>query len=94
MNMLKVKLMNLFDMYISIHVWISYSMFSNSSIRCINTTSPSPELVFSLSPTIFNSVARIQHTNLVGALSFSPSLSLCVCAWGGLSSSHAYILHL
>ena len=43
-------------------------------------------LSFSLSPTIFNSVARIRHKNLVGpspflslSLSLSPSLSVCVC---------------
>ena len=52
-------------------------------------------LSLTLSPTIFNYVARIRHKNLVGPSPFlSISLSLCVCVWGGLSSSHAYIHHL
>ena len=42
----------------------------------------------SLSPTILNCVARNQQTALVDP---SPTLSLCVCVWGGLSSSHAYM---
>ena len=42
-------------------------------------------LSLSLSPTIFNSVARIQHKNLVGPSPFlSISLSLFVCVWGGV----------
>ena len=47
-------------------------------------------LSLSLSPTIFNSVAHIQHTNLVGpspslsiSLSLALSLFLCMCVCGG-----------
>ena len=79
--------------------YLNASLYRNMvyiSLWCIKRDLPlSRTPALSLSPTIFNSVARIQHTNLVGPLSFSPSLSLCVCAWGGvfLVRMHIYSIY-
>ena len=95
--------------HISVHVWIADNMFSNLNIYrnivyislwCIKHDLPlswTPAVSLSLSPTIFNSVARIQHTNLVGpSPSLSISLSLCVCVGGGgvfLVRMHIYSIY-
>ena len=116
MNMLKVKLMNLFDIriypfmcglqtacspilifeckFISRHGLYQSLMQKMRPPPLLDSCSLS--LSLSLSQTIFNSVARIQHKNLVGPLSFSPSLSLFVCVRGGgvfLVRLHIYSIY-
>ena len=69
------------------------------SLSCIKRDLPlSRTPALSLSPTIFNYVTRIQHTNLVGPspfLSISLSLFVCVRVGGGvfLVRMHIYSIY-
>ena len=114
--MLKVKLMNLFDIHIySLMCGLQTTCSPISIFECkfilkhglyqslMHKTRPPPlldscslslSLFLSLSPRIFNSVARIQHTNLFGpSPSLSLYLSLSVCGGVFLVRMHIYSIY-